>query len=75
MFRQWKVPVSNFFLIVRSSSGGSHYVHMMAARLIAHVLVDLTIFVTSPVHLKCSSFVSSWDLSIKHRRPLTFPFG
>lgn len=75
MLRQWQVPVSRFFLIVRSSPGGSRYVHMMAACLIALVLVDLTIFVTSPGHLKYSRFVSSWDLSIKHQRPLTFCFG
>lgn len=68
--------VSNF---VGSRSGGSHYIHIMAsyptARLKARVMVDLTIFVTSSVHLQCSRCVSSQDLSIKHLCPLTFSLG
>lgn len=70
MCSQWKFSVSHFFLLVGSRSGGSHYSHITAsyptARLKAHVVVDLAIFVTSSVHLQCSRCVSSWDLSIKH---------
>lgn len=79
MCSQWKFSVSNFFLLVGSRSGGSHYIHTMGsyptARLKAHVVVDLTIFVTSSIRLQCSGCVSSRDLSIKHLCPLTFSLG